>query len=201
MGYTHYWYKEKEISKETYKEIITDFQKVLPKIEEHVKLADGMGDNKAVINILKGQVIFNGISQCGHKQHNLGITWPVKNAGGVGDSGKEAKDGQWFAGAKLSTRSCGGDCSHESFVFDRIDSRADADDDYKEKYFNFCKTAFKPYDLAVIIFLIIAKYKLKEKINVSSAGDDDAWFDGKMFCHESLGYGLDCFIREGDLII
>lgn len=68
-------------------------------------------------------------------------------------------------------------------------------------YFDFCKTAFRPYDLAVISFLIIAKHYLKNNIEVSSDGEDCHWFDGKMLCQMILGYGLEYIINEESKLI
>ena len=50
------------------------------------------------------------------------------------------------------------------------------------KYFNFCKTVFRPYGIVVTTFLRIAKHYLEDKIEVSSEGKDVHWFDGKMLC-------------------
>ena len=123
--------------------------------------------------------------------------------------------GTWFAGLKLKHRSCAGDCSHETFSLPRVIEKEDwqkpigkisyydADgkpvyNDPKEigLYFNCCKTAYKPYDLAVIICLIIAKRHLKEQIQVSSDGTVDNWKDGMLICQKILGYGLDFSLKD-----
>ena len=117
--------------------------------------------------------------------------------------------GTWFAGLKLNQRSCSGDCSHETFSLpleikssdwqkpiDKI-SHYDVNNrpvynDPKEigLYFEFCKTAYKPYDLAVIICLIIAKHHLGKDILPSSDGTLEQWKDGMVICQKILGYGL-----------
>jgi hypothetical protein len=58
-------------------------------------------------------------------------------------------------------------------------------------YFDFCKTAFRPYDMAVTACLVIAKHYLQDRIVVRSDGDDDQWQDAKWLCQIELGYGLD----------
>ncbi len=68
-----------------------------------------------------------------------------------------AVNGPWFAGAVLQARSCDGDCSHETFRLYRSD----------QHYFGFCKTACKPYDIAVTAALIIVKHYVRD-IHVSS---------------------------------
>jgi hypothetical protein len=118
--------------------------------------------------------------------------------------------GTWFAGLKLNQRSCGGDCSHETFCLplelEKSDWRSPIDkishydangqpvyNDPNEvgRFFEFCKTAYKPYDLAVIICLIIAKHYLGKDILVSSDGTIEQWKDGMVICQKILGYGLD----------
>ena len=204
MGYTHYWYRPKTIEQEKFRAIVNDFNKVLPKLNEHLDLADGRGEGKPIINY--NEVVFNGRERCGHEQPQLGITWPAKGAGGVAVPYQEqAIDKErWFAGAQLEKRRCGGDCSHETFAFERDMVLREWDTPQKDGdeaglYFVFCKTAFKPYDLAVITFLIIAKHHLVDNISVHSDGEDEHWFDGKMACQIYLGYGIDDAIVKGVL--
>jgi hypothetical protein len=123
--------------------------------------------------------------------------------------------GQWFAGLKLKHRSCSGDCSHETFslplkiekenwqkpigkirYYDRDGKPVYNDPKDVGRYFEFCKTAYKPYDLAVIICLIIAKHYLKEEILISSDGEIDTWRDGMLICQKILGYGLDFTLKD-----
>ena len=59
--------------------------------------------------------------------------------------------------------------SHESFYVS-----ADGVD------FNFCKTAQKPYDIAVTASLIHAKKVFGDKIKISSDGDWSDWQGGKL---------------------
>jgi len=197
MGYTHYWYREKEYSSEEFKSIVDDFKKVVPELEKvGVKLAGGLGKDDP--RITDEDVWFNGLENCGHEEFNLHIAWPSKNAGGVGKKPKEAVNGTWFAGAQIETRVCGGDCSHETFHFPRILELSDWQkkqgiEDLGEDglLFAFCKSAYKPYDLAVNCFLIIAKYRLSKRIMVHSDGENEHWFDGMLLCHKILGYGLE----------
>ncbi len=191
MGYTHYWKREKEIDQKDFVNIVDDFRRILPKIQEAgVILADGHGQGQPVISY--DRVWFNGSSKCGHpKNEAITIPWPTKNAGGIANPFiEDAQKGHWFAGAEIEKRVCDGDCSYEIFLFDRILNLSDYSEPENGRYFDCTKTAFRPYDLAVITFLIIAKHYLKEKIKVSSDGEDCHWFDGKMLCQMELGYGL-----------
>jgi len=123
--------------------------------------------------------------------------------------------GTWFAGLKLKKRTCDGDCSHETFSLPLEVEKEDWQkpigrishydsggrpvyNDPKEVglYFQCCKTAFKPYDLAVIICLIIAKHHLNNQILISSDGRIENWKDGMVICQKILGYGLDFTLQN-----
>jgi len=58
---------------------------------------------------------------------------------------------------------------HEDFVFNRI-----------PEGFEFCKTAGKPYDMAVVAILIRAKKILGDKITLKSDGNWDDWEGGRL---------------------
>ncbi len=195
MGFSHYWRREQEIAQPTMESIVNDFRKIVKAISSYVDLAGGQGEGKPEITYDK--IWFNGNAKCGHPREDLGITWPSDDAGGIAEPFKEnVQKGNWFAGAQLQKRTCGGDCSHETMAFPRIMKLEKWQEPKNGLYFEFCKTAFKPYDLAVIALLIIAKHYLKEKIKVSSDGTDEQWFDGKFICQNVLGYGLDFKLSE-----
>ena len=233
LGYTHYWKRVEKFDKEQFQKVVKDFKTVMKQLPEFVPLADGFGKGKPEIN--SETICFNGVENCGHADRNLGITWPDKDASGIAFVLERYKDistrtlltllcgqeeklavndsdvsGTWFAGLKLKHRTCGGDCSHETFS---LPVRIEKEDwqkpigeishydqhgkpvynDPKEigLYFDCCKTAYKPYDLAVIICLIIAKHHLAEDILVASDGTLENWKDGMLICQKILGYGLE----------
>lgn len=60
MGYTHYWYRVREIELDVYFKILTDFKRLLPVlIEEGVRLAGSGGTGDPVIN--DDNLLFNGV--------------------------------------------------------------------------------------------------------------------------------------------
>ncbi len=194
MGYTHYWYRKKEIKPDTFQAIKIDFEKILEILKKAIKLADGMGEG--VPQITDNLISFNGQRQCGHIKQELGVSWPSDNAKGISSEIDKSHVGSWFAGAEINTRTCGGDCAHESLYFPQNRKIADYETPKNGMYFDFCKTAFKPYDLAVITFMIIAKHHLKEIILVSSDGTQMQWFDGMALCEEILCYGMGFALDE-----
>lgn len=172
-------------------DIVSDFKSVMTVLEKTVDLAGWDGTGSPEIN--EDRISFNGVQECGHKSDKtIGIAWPAKGASGVANTWTEdAKESSWFAGVQLAKRRCGGDCSHESFILDRVRELSDFDRKHAEggKYFSFCKTAFKPYDIAVCAALIVAKNHLKDKIKVTSDGEMEMWKDGVEVCEKVLGYG------------
>ncbi|MGC8936549.1 MAG: hypothetical protein ACP5KV_04200, partial [Candidatus Methanomethylicaceae archaeon] len=68
MGYTHYWYRPKEIPKEKFHEIVVDFRRLLPLFRRlDIKLAGGSGTGRPKIN--GNEVCFNGLMHCGHPRN------------------------------------------------------------------------------------------------------------------------------------
>jgi len=189
MGYTHYWKVPSSIDRSVFKHIVEDFQKTLPVLEElGIQIAGPSGEGEPLINL--DSIEFNGIHNCGHQKRNFGIAWPEEDAHGVSlvyaindDEGTDVK-GQWFAGRTILARSCDGDCSHESFHLFR-----QAQDLSEPTISGFCKTAFKPYDLAVQVCLVIAWHHLGNKIDISSVGKFPQWKDSMNVCQTILGYG------------
>lgn len=198
MGYTHYWYRVREIEKTTFSKIVDDFKTLLPLFKVlDMKLADGRGEGIPIIN--NDEVIFNGNAHCGHPRRDLGIAWASdKTKNGVAPNGSNPVVSSWFAGLVLNQRTCDGDCSHETFYFPRVlKSRYEQyHNRRKELLFSFTKTAFKPYDLAVICFLIIAKHHLQRKILVSSDGVISNWKDAMQICQNALKYGNDFILDD-----
>jgi len=206
MGYTHYWYREKEIDPDTFRAIVDDFNRIVPILDrEGVKLAGGLGEGKPRINYK--EVWFNGVRNCGHPvNHEICIAWASPDGQGVGSNTANV-DGQWFAGRYLTKRCCDGDCSHETFYFPRVITDKEPigeicyydmsgrpvynDKEKVGKYFDFCKTAFKPYDWAVTAFLVIAKHYLGDRIIVRSDGTSANWQDARLLCQLELGHGMD----------
>jgi len=189
MGYTHYWRREQELDPAAFTGFAADFSKVYEASKDRIPLAGGLGEG--LPSITADEVIFNGVEDCGHTVRDLGVAWPADEAGGVDTSGADVTAGNWFAGAKLSARTCDGRCSHETFWFPRVMEMEPYDKpDECGRYFQFCKTAFKPYDVLVTATLIIAKHRFGDAIQVSSDGDQKDWFDGQMLCQSVLGYGL-----------
>lgn len=226
MGYTHYYYVKDHYDRETFKLIVADFEKVLPVLEHvGVKIAGPFGDGKPIIN--EETIAFNGLAKCGHQERDLGITWPSKDAHGIamlskqhlmGNESKENVIGHWFAGATLDTRTCDGDCSHESFRLQRdsfYDRKSvESAETWKGhdnityrtnplkigKFFECTKTAYKPYDLAVTICLVIAKHYLKHEIAISSDGELEHWQDAITICEQFLKYGNDFKLDEPEIV-
>lgn len=105
-------------------------------------------------------------------------------------------------GVKPTGRYSDGDFSYETFYFPRKLIPEDLGNSGKGEFcFQFCKTAQKPYDIAVAICLIIIKQRLKNNIKVSSDGDNCDWIDAKMICQRVLDYGTEYQINaDGELI-
>lgn len=76
----------------------------------------------------------------------------------------------WFNGFE--------DEGHETFVLYRAGSDG----------FEFCKTARKPYDLAVTACLLVYKHHSPDTIKVSSDGDAEDWVEAKALTMKLFNY-------------
>ena len=158
------------------------------------KGANGVGYAYERGEVAKCKTVVTMLKQAGWDDGNILQDGETPNSDADGKEELRANDsdigGTWFAGLKLMTRTCGGDCSHESFVLNR-DFKPEEWMNPKENgmYFQCCKTAYKPYDLAVNCAMIIAKHHLKEQIIVHSDGELDNWKDAMQLCQNVLGYG------------
>jgi hypothetical protein len=187
VGYCHYWRRPAEIEPEAYSRVIHDFRRcVLALDDAGVPLAGPNGDGLPKIG--GDEIAFNGVSQCGHPPNEaVCIPFPSEDASGVGES-TGAIAGEWSIGVQLRRRTCNGNCSYEPFFFERVieQSRGKAG----KRVSDYCKTGFRPYDLAVQCALLVSKHHLPEKFEVFSSGSDWHWNDARGLCYLQLGYPL-----------
>ena len=188
MGYCHYWEIEQEINPDSFALIAADIERILLILDDAgVHLAGPLGEGAPEIDF--EHIAFNGQWNCGHpKNEGIVIPFPAPDAEGVGNSA-DAIEGSYFGmGTLLKHRTCDGNCSYETFRLSRI-----CDDPAKihgGRYSDFCKTGFRPYDLAVQSVLLIAKHHLTEQINVWSGGSDFHWNDARLLCYLHLDFPL-----------
>lgn len=87
-----------------------------------------------------------------------------------------------------------GEEGHEGFYFPRLIILNDWETpNEKGQYFDFCKTAEKPYDLAVTSFLLIAKHHLQDKLRLSSDGEHEDWKAAICLCEQVLQTSIQFF--------
>lgn len=86
----------------------------------------------------------------------------------------------------------------ETFVFERTFTPyyEGQKPDESGRYYNFCKTARLPYDLAVQVALIIAKRHLGDNIKIASDGNPSEWTKAIWYCQDRLGYGESFELEE-----
>ncbi len=129
----------------------------------------------------------------------------IKLSGGHGEDAPEiGPEGVCFNGPlnceHSSSDPCEGDCSHETFVFSRTFRPSNWQEREAGLYLAFCKTAHKSYNVAVMVFLLIAKHHLPQ-IEISTGGTDEEWEEARQFCQNILGYGSECHVNsEGELV-
>jgi len=195
MGYTHYWRRTRAFEREQFEMVTADVARVVPALAQlGVPLAGPCGNGLPELNA--DAICFNGVRECAHERRQLGLAWPGAGANGVclvyehGPGGDTDVGGLWFAGQYVRERTCEGDCSYESFFLPRVFEVGQwQKPDEQGLFFAFCKTAYRPYDLAVQVCLVIAAHHLGAEIAVSSDGSMEEWQDAIALCQEVLGYG------------
>lgn len=201
MGYTHYWRTRNGVLDTTQ---FLRFQRDALLV---VKTAAGLGvpvagpDGEGQPEVTDDVFSFNGVETCGHP-HNarIVIPWPASIASGVGDS-TDAHAGEWFAGATLSARTCGGSCSYETCRIERVNTGNDGDGVGRSSYevgriFGFCKTAYRPYDLVVTAVLLLYRHHFPQEVTLSSDGGREHWLEGQHLVWMSCGFTPEIMFRE-----
>jgi len=174
MGYTHYYYTKSEYNFERFGNVLNDFKKLIPIIEGKTK-------EFQVVKKIKGELgIFNQVAS-------------IKLCGGMGDGLPElTNEIICFNGSNI------GDLGHETFLLEqkREPNSFEQYDKLNKLFFNFTKTARKPYDLAVCVCLIIAKEYFRDEIIIKSDGTLDEWQPAIDLVNDYLGYGKNFQLNE-----
>ena len=85
-----------------------------------------------------------------------------------------------------------GEAAHEPFAVEQTFTPDYHRPDQWGRYFDFCKTARKPYDLIVAAALIRMKVRFKDTVQIASDGDgfDHEWQDALSLCDKLFGDGV-----------
>lgn len=182
MGYYHSW-RGPDVP-EDFRLIRADFERlILPLADLGCPIAGA--DGTGVPEITDDYIHFNGIRHCGHEQvDGPVVVFPTEFACGI-DSTATSRLIDTPIMTFATKRRCDGRCCHDDFLL------------CKHYPGGLCKTAFKPYDVAVTAALLIAKHHWGENIEITSCGSEAQWRDAKLICQRVLGYGASFkFIRK-----
>lgn len=172
MGFTQTYYRKPELNSANFEKIVSDFKIMVPELQKiGIELGNGVGIDEPCLE--NDVIIFNGLTNCNHKED-----FAIQG----GHSGLYCEKS---------------DCGNESFVLEqKYEPNKWQEPDQVNRFHNYCKTERKPYDLAVQICLIIAKHHLGEEIEVTSDGETNEWMLAMEMTDKTLGYGLDFVLGE-----
>jgi hypothetical protein len=196
MGYCHYSEIEQEVDHESFSLIVADVQRIVLTLDDlGVRLAGPLGEGLPEIEA--DHIAFNGPWHCGHpRNEEIVIPFPVKDAAGIGSSISAVEGSYYGMGTLLKHRACDGNCGYETF---RLTRKCDENDKIRNgRHSDSCKTAFRPYDLAVQCVLLIAKHHLGDRVQVWSGGSDYHWNDARLLCYVHLSYPLNQYRIDRD---
>jgi len=193
MPYTHYWRRSAELPPDEFAKFAKDVTVAAEAMAEiGIPLAGPTGEGDLIAT--NECVAFNGLSDCGHRYQDLGYPWPGPESKGV-VKGRAVVIGTHASeqGPILASRGCGGNCAGRipmgRFFIDRVFLARAWDQLENGRYFQFCETDFKPYDLAVMIVLIRAKERMPNDFYLSSDGTEFQWEEAKNLNRELFGWG------------
>lgn len=190
MSYGHRYRLDPELDSDAFVKVADDFRKMVETLKQMGVIF--IEDNP---RISPTEIRFNGAIDCGHEEREIPYAYPEANATGifVKESGQQLQTtvNKSTANTFISSRVCDGSCLGGEF---RLETKSTAiSERYVSKCYRGCsiETGFKPYDLAVIVCLIIAKKHLRWAIRIESDGTEANWNDGMQLCQKVLGYGKD----------
>lgn len=161
MGYTHYFYQNKNVSATQWEMICRTFRKIVK------ALKDGLRSESVA-----GAQYMADLGFDVGKDGDLIAIQPEYDYGWK-DYFTHEKD----VGGELHLAFNGvGDMAHETFV---LAAEIGSDDYFVHgEKFSFCKTNGKPYDAVVVAMLIAMKAIAPDVFRISSDGDIDDWQPG-----------------------
>src|SRR5579885_111622 len=143
MGYYHSW--QGSGAREAFPLIRADFEKLsLPLADLGCPIAGPLGTG--LPQITGDYIQFNGIRHCGHARiEGPVVLFSTEFAYGIDSAGSSRLIDTPLMTFTIARR-CEGQCCHDDFLLGKRYDRG------------FCKTAFRPYDVAVTAALMIAKH-------------------------------------------
>ena len=197
MGFTHCWLRPLLIPEGSFVAAALDCGTILRACRAAgVALAGPVGVGEPIVTF--ESVALNGVTECGHrKEEDLGIVEPAVNATGIAGPFDDVVVGDWAGGAVISARKCPGTCSCDTFRVDRRFEWPESPEPPDGLHAYGCKTAFRPYDLAVTACLIVFNHHLgNRQFPVLCSTEPGHWADARDLVQETLGYGSDFRIVE-----
>ncbi len=178
MGYTHYLERPLELE---------NFDKTAKAVEEccqivrsfGIEIVSGNGEPGSKPEFSSERILFNGSSKqtsgVWTAEGDFGITWPSDKKQPVVVSSSPV-NGQWFGGAMLEKRIApNGDGSYETLYIPRVHKiHPWSEPNPSGNYFEFCKTAYRPYDILVNCAYLATRYYDRRCV-VSSDGEPVEW--------------------------
>ncbi|MEM8783466.1 MAG: hypothetical protein AAGE65_11505 [Planctomycetota bacterium] len=161
MGYTHYWYRAAELDPATFRRWSRDVWRLAQALPPTTETAGGFYRDR--------RLTLHGAD---------GLGEPRFTASCVAFNGR--------CGGRSSVDELG----HEAFYLPRVfHPEPYQTPDPRGRYFAFCKTARKPYDLLVTAALVALKHHFPE-VQVLSDGHAEDWSAGLRLTRDVLGNGV-----------
>lgn len=197
MGYSHRWYRERELPASSFEAFAEDVEKILEGAEQKgIELAGRDGRGRPVVT--RSRVAYNGSVEQSPgpwtTEEAAPVPWPDDEAGlrePASDPSKQKTSGKWVAGTLVSQPVAPErDGSYEPFSIPQVLSPPSwRTPPENGRWFKHCKTGYRPYDIAVQATLLAAKRHFGDRIRIDSDGSESDWLNGLFLCMSTCGYG------------
>lgn len=159
MGYTHYFHHTRRFTNAQWAEVMTDLNRIAATARaEGITLADGFGESEL----------------------------PAKGSESVTDGPRYLPDQRDESGEKFVSFNGLGEDGHETFILFQNRAPLLPHQDKARRGWDFCKTARKPYDVAVTACLCYLESVYPGQISAESDGAAEDWQDGLALARRAL---------------
>ena len=193
MQYNHMWGRPVTLPLHVFCAVVDDFRRLLAPLADHDAHV-GLSEERDP-RLDDDVIAFNGVSPCQHGRRlrrvtDVGRLLAVRSPPPL--DGRVENRLQAFR-----RRECRGCCPLQPFVLERELAQADLADG-RASVWRWCRTDRRPYDLAVMCVLIVAREHFGPSFLVDSNGDEPQWLEARLLCERVLGYGLQTLLWHGD---
>lgn len=193
MAYGHQWLRSRCLDPSRFEQAIRDCKQICDALPIPLGNRDGKGEPV----FTPTEICLNGFFSCPDVSNSGdGFIFPSAWSESVAPFVVSPINGEYASGLTASARcvNSAGDGSFEPFLIKQsLGKKTEPNNDFVLEY---CRTNYRPYDLAVQCCLIIFNHYHGDQFIVRSDGCEDHWYEASNDCQAVLGYGLEFSLEK-----